>query len=447
MRWLVAVVTALVAVLAGYLLFLNPERVAIRLTPAWTVEAPLAGALLVAFAAGALLVGIAAAARASARGWRSWRDARRSAREARRAQATAHAQELVWAGDYAQARAELLRVGGDATAETQRATLLAETYLHEGNLPAARRVIEEALVRAGSDPHLLDLLADVAERAGDLRGAADALERARKVQPASPRLARRLRDVYAAAERWADAMALQGEILLHVRDPDVLRAEERVLRGLRYEAALVEGEPRHAVRLLIALTREDPSFVPAWVSAGELLERAGRRMAARRAWERGARRQPATVLLERIESLNAADGRPERTARFLRRLRRRHPEDGPLLLFLARHLVLRGALDEASEVLGALPPALAGEPLVHGLWGEIHRRRGNHQLAADTFVRAFGGDFGTLAPFSCRVCRRSAERWSGYCRGCRRWDTWRSRLEAAAETTAPGAPASRQATA
>ena len=432
-RWLVAAVAALVAVLAGYLLFLNPEPVMVKLTPAWTVEAPLAGALLVAFAAGALLVGLAALARASARGLRSWRAGRHAARETKRAKAAAHAQQLVWAGDYAQARVELLRAEGSAPSETQRATLLAETYLHEGNLADARRVVEEALVNLGLDARLLDLLAEIAERAGDLRGAAEALERARAAQPASPRLARRLRDVYAAAERWPEAMALQGEILLHVRDADVLRTEEQILRGLRYQAALGQPEPRDAVRQLVALTREDPSFVPAFVSAGDFLERNGRRMAARRAWERGARRKPATVLLERLERLNASEGRPERTARLLRRLRRRHPDDGPLLLFFARHLILRGAFDEATEVLSALPAPLAGaaRPRAHARAG--HRRRGEHHIAADTFVRAYGTDLAVLTPFRCRVCRRVTDRWSGYCAGCRRWGTYASRVELASD--------------
>jgi tetratricopeptide (TPR) repeat protein len=432
-RWLVAAMAALIAVLAGYLLFLNPEPVAVRLTPTWTVDAPLAGALLVAFASGAVLAGLAAAARASARGWRSWRAGRQAARETKRAQAAAHAQELVWAGDYAQARAELMRAEGSAPSEAQRATLLAETYLHEGNLADARRVVEEALVNIGLDARLLDLLAEVAERAGDLRGAAEALERARAAQPASPRLARRLRDVYAAAERWPEAMAVQGDILLQVRDADVLRTEEQILRGLRYQAALGQPEARDAVRMLVALTREDPYFVPAFVSAGDFLERNGRRMAARRAWERGARRRPATVLLERLEHLNADEGRPERTARLLRRLRRRHPDDGPLLLFFARHLILRGALDEATEVLSALPPSLAGDPLAHALWGELHRRRGEHHIAADTFVRAYGTDLAVLTPFRCRVCRRVTDRWSGYCAECRRWGTYGSRVELASE--------------
>jgi lipopolysaccharide biosynthesis regulator YciM len=135
------------------------------------------------------------------------------------------------------------------------------------------------------------------------------------------------------------------------------------------------------------------------------------------------------VLLERLERLNAADGRPERTARFLRRLRRRHPADGPLALFLARHLILRGNLEEAAEILSALPPALAGDGLTHALWGEIYRRRGQHNVAADTFVRAYGADLAVLTPFRCEVCRRTAERWTGHCPECRRWGTYRSRME------------------
>src|SRR5207244_3403467 len=84
------------------------------------------------------------------------------------------------------------------------------------------------------------------ERTGDLRAAADALERARAVHPESPRLARRLRDVHATAGRWSEALVVQGEILLRVHDATTLVREEQVLRGLRYQAALAEPEPRRA---------------------------------------------------------------------------------------------------------------------------------------------------------------------------------------------------------
>jgi predicted Zn-dependent protease len=149
-------------------------------------------------------------------------------------------------------------------------------------------------------------------------------------------------------------------------------------------------------------------------------------------WERGARRQPAVVLLERLERLNASEGKPERTARFYRRLQRRHPESSAVALLLVRHLVNQGKLEEAAAALNGLPAAVAAHPLVHALWGEVHRRQGNHNLAADTYARAFGPEL-AVGPFRCATCRRTAESWKGYCEECRRWGTLEGRAERAGE--------------
>jgi tetratricopeptide (TPR) repeat protein len=428
-RWLVALVVALLAILAGYFAFLNPDPVVVHLSPERTMTWPLAAVLLASFAAGGLLVGLMASARAARRAWGRWRAVQRNRRAARQAAATARAQELVWAGEYRQARTELLRGGTNEPTDANRLALLAETHLHEGDPGAARTLIEEALPRVGNDPRLLDLLAEAAERSGDLQGAADALERARAGQPESPRLARRLRDVYRAAGRWSEALALEGEILLHVHDRAALAGEEEVLRGLRYQAALAEPDPRRASRVLLGLAREAPTFVPAWVSAGDLLAGAGRRLAARRAWERGVRRRPAVVLLERLERLNADAGRPERTTRLYRRLMRRHAQTPAIPLLLARHLIGQGALDQAADVLSGLAPPLAADPLVHALWGEVHRGRGNHSLAADSYRRAVGAEPGLASAFRCAVCRHAAERWVGYCGECGRWGTFEARAD------------------
>jgi len=190
MRWLVAVVVTGLVIAGGYVLLLNPERVTLHLTPDRSVTPPLAGALLVAFAAGGCLAAFVAGIGAGRRGWRSWRARRRVRHEERRASSTTRARDLVWAGDYARARAELLQSGDDLSVDAARIVLLAETHLHEGDPAAARRVVEEGLHEVGLEPRLLDVLGEAAERAGDLRAAADALERARVAQPESPRLTR-----------------------------------------------------------------------------------------------------------------------------------------------------------------------------------------------------------------------------------------------------------------
>ena len=90
---------------------------------------------------------------------------------------------------------------------------------------------------------------------------------------------------------------------------------------------------------------------------------------------------------------------------------------------LARHLVGRGELDEATAVLEHLPPAAAAQPAVHALWAEVHRRRGNHSLAAESYARALGADLGVVAPFACSECGQTSDAWTGYCAKCRRWNT------------------------
>lgn len=431
-RWLAALVGAIVLLLAGYVAFLNPESVELRWTPERSATWPLAAVVLGAFVAGGAVVGSIAGVRAGARGWRSWRAARRARHEAKRQAVVTRAQQLVWAGDYRQARSELLRAErGAVPSDATRLALLAETHLNEDDPAGARRLLEDGLRTIEPEPRLLALLAEAAERTGDLGAAADALERARTLNPESPRLAHRLRAVHIAAGRWAEALAVQGDILLHAHDPATLVREEQALRGLRYQAALAEAEPRRAARLLLSIAREDPRFVPAWVAAGDHFERAGRRFAARRAWERGARRRPAVVLLERLERLHASEKKPERTARLYHRLRRRHPESPAVALLLARHLITQGRLDEAEAVLNTLPSAAAGHRLVHVLWGELHRARGNHSLAAETYARAFGADLGVVVPFRCAACRCATEAWSGYCEGCKQWGT----LEATVEQT------------
>jgi tetratricopeptide (TPR) repeat protein len=435
MRWLIGIAALLLLTAAGYVAALNPDPVAVRLAPDRQATWPLAGVLLGAFAAGAGVVGLGAAVHASARGVRGWRARRRARHTARRTRAVDLARERLWAGEYPETRAELERGGGRLPDDATRLALAAESYLGEGDHAAARTLLSDGIARLGDQPRLLDLLAEAAERDGDLPAAIDALERARAVDPSNPRLMRRLRDLCVASERWEDALALQGKLLAHLRCPAPLPEEERVLRGLRYQAALGEPDPGRSARRLTALGREAPDFVPAWVGAGDAYAQAGRPSLARRAWERGARRRPAAVLLERVERLDAGDGRPERTERLYRRLRRRHPHAPVVVLLHVRHLLARDRLDEAAAMLDGLRGPIADQPLVHLLRADLHRRRRDHEQAVEAYARAAGPELTPGVPFRCAHCRRTSATWQAYCPECRRWNEVRSATELVAGDT------------
>jgi tetratricopeptide (TPR) repeat protein len=425
--WLTAIAAAALTIAAGWFFLLNGGPVVVRLAPSHTIAAPLGGALLGAFLAGGAVVGLLATAGAGLRGWRAMGARRRARREARRVETLARARQLVWTGDAAKARAELLRAPEPPESDASRLALLAETHLQEGDPAAARAVLEGGLPQVWQEPRLLDLLAQAAEALGDRRAALDALERAHAALPASPRLAARLRDGYAAAGRWEEAVAMQADILLRLRSPALLAPERERLVGLRYEASLAEPDDLRAARQLHGLAREAPEFVPAWVSAGDRYARAGRSFLARRAWKRGLRQRPAAVLLDRIEAHDHAAGQPARTTRLIRRVAGRHPGNVSVTLRLARHLLAHEAFDEAVGVLDA--SAVPAVPQADALRGELARVRGDAAAAADGFARALGPDLGLTTPWRCAACSAASATWTARCSACGRWDTLRAASE------------------
>lgn len=433
--WLTAIVAAALTIAGGWFVLLNQGEVFVRVAPARTVAAPLGVTVLAAFALGAAVVGLLATGGALSRAWRTWGARRRARRDARGRAAIARVQDLVWTGETSAARAELMRAPEQPASEVARVALLAETHLQEDDPGGARDVLEHASPAAAGDPRLLDLLARASDDLGNRPAAIDALERAHRALPGSPRLAARLRDHYAADARWSEAVALQAEVLLRMRTPSRLAAERETLVGLRYQASLAEHDDLRAARQLRGLARETPDFVPAWVSAGERYARAGRASVARRVWRRGLRRRPAAVLLERIASHDAAAGQPQRTARLLRALLRRTPDDVGLSLRLARHLLAQGDQDGAGAVLDGLPDTAL--PAGDIMRAELARARGDVRAAADTFARAFGPDLGLDEPWRCHACRAVAERWDARCVACGRWDTLRARTEALDRRAAP----------
>jgi tetratricopeptide (TPR) repeat protein len=391
-RWLAAIVVLAGVLAAGGIAFLNGgERLPIRLTPTRTVVLPLGSALAIAFALGAGLITLLALAAAASRAWRRWRATRAAARRR-----TALVRERV--------RAERLLVGGDAH--------------------GARSRLADAVGVHGEDERLLELLAGASEQSGHVAEAIAAVEQARTRLPRSPLLARRLAALYAAAGRWDDALAVEAEI---IRALGASAAETARLRGVRFEAAAADPDPARGLGRLLALAREHPGFVAAWVAAGDRLHAAGRTARARHAYERGARVCPATVLLDRLAAIDVAAGRPERTTRTLQHLRRLHPADPSLLAALVRRHLREDALDAADAALAEWPPG-AVIPALEALRGECCRRRGRFEQAAVHLARASTAWLEAVG-FRCRACGAAAPSWAGRCAACGRWDTVASESE------------------
>jgi lipopolysaccharide biosynthesis regulator YciM len=230
------------------------------------------------------------------------------------------------------------------------------------------------------------------------------------------------------AGRWDDALALEAELVRSLGGA-AAAAEAPTLCGIRFEAAAADPEPSRALGRLLALAREHPGFVTAWVAAGDCLRSAGRTLRARRAYERGARVRPAAVLLARLTELDAAERHPERTVRTLRRLHRLHPHDATVVAALVRHHLREDALDAAEAVLASWPADAPTVPVLEALRGECCRRRQQVEQAVVHLARAVETQL-DLHAYRCRACGEAAADWRARCTRCGRWDTVAGESEA-----------------
>lgn len=427
-RWGAAVLALAVIIVWVGLVALNPTAAPVRWWPGRQVEPPLGVALLAAFAAGLGLAGIAGALRATRRALGRWRATRAERPRKRTAERLARAERLLWRGEPARARAAL---GAAAAEEAAGVLACAQSYLDEGRPGEARQVLEEGLVRLGADARLLGLLARAAEEMGDDRGATDALERARILEPGSPALARRLRDAYVRSARWDRALELQEEIVTAARGTPRLEQERALRRGIALEAALASPDGRGARKQIAAVLRESPEFLPARVALGDLLLQEGRAGAALRVWENGLEQWPAAVLLERLERAHLARGQAQRVDRLYRKLARSSAASDAVRVLHARFLLSQGNVDGAAKALEGVSREGHNTAPYQALEAEVHRRQGHLDVAAGAYQRALGSSLGVISPYCCTVCRRESAQWVRYCPGCRSWDTYRAAVERA----------------
>jgi tetratricopeptide (TPR) repeat protein len=294
-----------------------------------------------------------------------------------------------------------------------------------GELARARLLLEEAARQHHTHPSVLLALAEVRRAAGEQRASLEAVERVRALHPRAPRVLRALRDRYLESERWAHAAAAQEALLAELRDPAETERERQLLTELRYQAAIRLEDAAARAQALEGLADRRSVSVPIAVSLGDSLAADGRRDDAWAVWERALRSVPRTVLVDRLATISTETRHRDRLRAVLQKLRSDQVRFDCVRLLNAELFLADGDLDAAAQQLDAVTDPTNAPPLLHGLWGEVHRRRGQMESAVAAYARANG------APriHHCGTCQRGAAEWTGTCPTCRGWDTYRSAVE------------------
>ncbi len=414
-----------------YFAFLNPGSVELHLTPSYRLPLPLGAALVLSFFLGVVLILGAVLIQGAGRSVRGWWQDRHLRREERIDNLQQQGETLLWEGQSDRGRALLLRAWRRDPGHRRAALVAARSYLDDGDAAAAERVLHDALEHHRGDPDLLLALSRACDTQGDRVGAIQALEQLRAQYPRATRALVVLRDHYAHAERWAEAVAVQSAYLRTLSRPPLLAREREHLVGLQYEAALAVPAPAERVDALERMVAAHPDFVPAQVSLGDALIGAGRQAEAAETWLRALRATPRTIFVERLLRHAAEPKQRQYGRNALRKLRPNNVSQEAVAFWLARFHLLEGPASEVLTEVDALPPSLHALDPFHQLRAQALRHLGHVDQALGEYART-GGDNPTI-PYGCRRCGHAASDWRGRCSQCSSWDSYRAAVEIATD--------------
>lgn len=425
-RALLAALGIVVVCAVAYLSVLNDTRIELHLTSTYaTRPLPLAALLVGAFVSGVVVVLFVVLVQAGRRAIVAWRQERAQRRTERIDRWEHQGAELCWQGSPQQGRSLLQKAARRRPASAYATLALAASYRDTGETRRALQLLADAAGKQHTNPDVLFALAEAQRAAGNRAAATEVLERLRALHPRSPRVLRALRDSYVSADRWQDAANLQDALLAELRDAESAARERGTLLALQYQAALHQADPETRRTALEGLAETAPSAVPVLVSLGDCLRKGGRQGEASVLWERSLRSVPRTVFVERLAGIAAEPRHRDRMRTVLRKLRPERVNGDSVHLLTAQLHLDDGNLDDAARDLEAVQNPAAAPPLLHRLWADVHRRRGDLEQAVSAFARAAD----TPWTYQCGTCQRGAPEWVGYCPGCNGWDTYRAKVE------------------
>ncbi|MEZ4485610.1 MAG: tetratricopeptide repeat protein [Syntrophotaleaceae bacterium] len=409
-----------------YFLQLNPAEIAIVLYPDHVIHASPALVVVACIVAGltvGYLLHLYGAASYLLKGWRRTRSEKRE-REVtelyREGMARLHS------GDNIKARRVLQKALGRDGSRIEVLTALAEVQLADGDTEESVSLLQRARKLAPKDLTVLFAMADAYRRSQRQSEAEDVYRQVLELDSDNRQGLLRLRDLHLAQNHWEEALALQKRLIK--KSPEENQAAEKaLLSGLRYQLAQqaeVEDRLDEALSAYQKLVKEDPGFLPARVSLGELLCRQGRNEQATATWQAGYRQFGHSVFLKRLEQLAMDQEDPTALLNYYRQEVAERPDDLLLRFYYGKFCLRVEMIDEAQEQLHDLEKAGADFPQLHLLQAEAHMRRHRLSDAVAEYKKALGGEDRFRFGYLCQQCGAPSLSWQGYCEQCGSWGSF-----------------------
>jgi len=399
-----------------------------RLGPQTTI--PLWAAILCAFLAGFLPVGIALVADTLRHDLKQRRERRREREGESLLAAYRRAVDLEADGQLVPASHELESFLAGRP-ESFSGLLRYGAVLRElGRAGEAIDVHRRAAVLYPNSTAVLYELAEDHAAKGEPEVAEEIRSRIVRELPGSGLEVLRLRRADAVGRRdWSEATSLHERIVQMLGESGDTRAlarDEVLGRGLEYQrgVALLEADrPDEAAELFGRILLHEPRFLPARIMFGEAELLAGRDGDAVSAWTSGYLETGSPIFLQRVEDHFIEREEPMAAIETLRRVISDAENDLLPRFYLGRLYHRLEMHEEAARVLAGLADRIRSSPTYHYLVGRIHERRGDLERAVESYVACLRQlDLGS-AEYVCGVCRSRYGDWQDFCPRCRSWNS------------------------
>jgi tetratricopeptide (TPR) repeat protein len=410
----------------GYLDWLNPGSIQVRLSTNHSYELSLIQFGLASFVIGGLVVLSMGGIREFRRLVRSWKEGRRLRAEQRVREWQTLAVNAEVSGKRKEAigwfekilsldpnhRTALIRLG-----TLQRA---------QGAFQEALRLHRKAKSLGDRDMEAVLALVDDLDAIRRHDEAAIVLREALAHDKGNRAAVVRLRDLLIELHQWEEAHDLQERFLKEMAGDDEPQERARLL-GIKYEAgmqAMLQESLDGARRYFRSAIKLDRNFVPAYIGLGRLQIAEGRPDQAAELWRKAYWTTSSLVLLHRLEDLLLEIGDPAGIIDLYRQAMARDPGNPVLQFYLGKLYYRLEMIDEALELLASIDTSNTRFPDLHKVLGNLYLRRGDRPAAVEEFKKALDLKKRVLVPYYCPHCDYHTTEWSGRCPRCEQWNSF-----------------------
>lgn len=305
--------------------------------------------------------------------------------------------------------------------------MLGDLATAESNDEQAEFCYQEALktsVGAERGPVLI-ALANLYETLDKLDAASELYRETLRLFPQATEPVFRLRSLAMERAEWEEALYWQSHLEEHFPELAVEEEEESIRVGVRFEFAASEfqkGSAKNAQALIKNIFRITDSFTPAYLLAGEILEKLDNGSAAIRMWEKGFGATGSPVLMQRVSEALLGENLPEKAVEHFQRTVRENPGVADLEYCLGDLYLRLEMVREAQHIFEQLREQYPEWRLNSRTLADIYCKSGEFKKAAEIYSGIIDHQQRVL-PWVCYKCNTTYERYRSRCSVCRDWNT------------------------